>query len=307
MALTYDQINAITIKKYMPKLYDNIFDSNPLLMRLRKKSYEKVDGGTSLMVPLNYAVPGASGWYSGNDTLNTTDTDVITSAEYTWKSLYVSIPILRSDELKNSGDAAMLNFVKSKMKIAEKQMLDLLGTGIYSNATNAKSIVGIRYWMSNSNTNGGISASDYTWWRPAGLDTTSTSTTLALMQTLYNGVTIDNNRPTIISTTRSLYNVYVGLLQPQQRFTDSETANAGFMNLLYQGTPVVADSHAPANHMFFLNENFIHMWAHKDEDMRFTGWKVPVNQNLKVAQILWFGSFGTSNMRLQTAATALTS
>lgn len=46
MALTYDQINAITQKKFMPKLYDNIFDSNPLLMRMKKgDGYKKIDGG----------------------------------------------------------------------------------------------------------------------------------------------------------------------------------------------------------------------------------------------------------------------
>ncbi len=45
MALTYDQVNAITAKKFIPKLYDNIFDSNPLLQRAKKTSYQKVDGG----------------------------------------------------------------------------------------------------------------------------------------------------------------------------------------------------------------------------------------------------------------------
>jgi hypothetical protein len=69
MALTYDQISAITLKYYVPKMYDNIFNSNPLLQRHKKKSYQKVDGGVSVMVPLNYAVPSASGWYAGYDTL----------------------------------------------------------------------------------------------------------------------------------------------------------------------------------------------------------------------------------------------
>lgn len=46
MPLTYSEISAITEKKFIPKLYDNIFDSNPLLKRLRDKgAYEKLDGG----------------------------------------------------------------------------------------------------------------------------------------------------------------------------------------------------------------------------------------------------------------------
>ena len=134
MALTYDQLSAITQKKFVPKMYDNIFNSNPLLQRHRKKSYQLLDGGSSIMVPLNYATPTASGWYSCADTLNVNDNDIITSAEYSWKQLYTNISILRSDELKNSGDSQMVSLVKSKVKVAEKNMEDLLGTGIFSNA-----------------------------------------------------------------------------------------------------------------------------------------------------------------------------
>jgi hypothetical protein len=306
MALTYDQISAITLKKYIPKMYDNIFDSNPLLMRHRKKSYEKLDGGTSIMVPLNYAVPTASGWYSGADTLVTTDNDQMTAAEYQWKQLYVNISIQRSDELKNSGDAQILNFVKSKVKIAEKQMLDSLGTGIYSNATDPKSIIGLRQIVGTSNTVGGISQTTYSWWA-AQVDSSTTTLSLPAIQSKYNAATIDNNKPTVCPTTRTLYNSFVALLQPQQRFTDAETANAGFMNVLFQGAPVIADSHCPANHFFMLNEDYLHLWVHKDEDMRFEPFAKPINQNVKVAKIYWFGAYGSSNCRLQALLSAVTS
>lgn len=46
MALDLNQITAITNKVWLPKLYDNIFDSDPLLQRLKKKSYVKKSGGT---------------------------------------------------------------------------------------------------------------------------------------------------------------------------------------------------------------------------------------------------------------------
>jgi hypothetical protein len=75
---------------------------------------------------------------------STTDNDQITAAEYAWKQLYANISISRLDELKNSGDAAILGLVKNKVKIAEKQMEDQLGTGIFSNATDPKSIVGLQ-------------------------------------------------------------------------------------------------------------------------------------------------------------------
>lgn len=303
---TYDQVSSITQRKIMPKLYDNIFNSNVLMARLKKKSYEKVDGGTTIDVPLNYAQPTANGWYTGADTLITTDNDIITAASYTWKQFYENITILRSDELKNSGDSQIVSLVKNKVKIAEKDLIDKFGTGIYSNGTtDPKSIVGLRAIVSTSNTVGGISQSSNSWWG-AQVDSTTTTLALGAMQTNYNLCTIGNDSPTVGATTRSVYNSYYALLQPQQRFTDSETAKGGFSALMFNGIPIVSDNKCPSGYLYFLNENYLHMWAHKDEDMRFEPFTKPINQNIRVAKIYWMGAFGSSNIRLQGVLSALT-
>lgn len=306
MALSYDQISAITQKKFIPKLVDNIFDSNALLQRTKKKSYEKIDGGTSIMVPLNYAQASAGGWYSGADTLSTTDNDVMTAAEYQWKQIYKSVSINRLDELKNSGDAAILKLVKNKVQIAEKSIQDDMGTGIYSAGTDAKSIVGLRSILSTSNTVGGISQTTYSWWA-AQVDSSTTTLTLAAMQSRDQAATIGNDGPTVIMTTRALYNAYYALLQPSQRFVDSETGKGGFTSLMFNGKPVIVDAHCPSAHMLFLNEQYLHLFYHADEDFRFEPFAKPINQNVKVAKIFWAGAYGSSNCRMQAAMTALTS
>jgi hypothetical protein len=199
----------------------------------------------------------------------------------------------------------MVSIVKGKVKVAEKNMEDQLGTGIFSNATDPKSIVGLQKMMSTSNTIGGIAQSTNSWWNPQ-LDTTSTTTSLSVLQTVWNNCTIGSWSPTVVSTTRSLFNAYYGLLQPQQRFQDTETAGGGFQSLLFNGIPVVPDSHSTSSFWYFLNEDYLHLWAHKDEDMRFEPFAKPVNQNVKIAKIYWMGAFGSSNLRLQGALTALT-
>lgn len=70
MALTWDNVNAITTRKILPKVVDNIFGSNALVSRAKEKFYKKVDGGSTINQPLNYAQNGAGGWYTGTDTLN---------------------------------------------------------------------------------------------------------------------------------------------------------------------------------------------------------------------------------------------
>lgn len=304
MALTWDQISGITEKKFVKKLADNIFDTNPLLKRMKQKSYEKIDGGTSIMVPLNYATTSASGWYTGAYSLSTADNENITAAEYAWAQIYANISVTRLDELKNSGDAQKISLVKSKVQIAEKTVSDSLGTAIYNAGTTLNALVGLRAIVGTSSTIGGISQSTNTWWS-SQVDSTTTTFSLAALQTQYNACSIDNDAPTVIMATRANYNRFYATLQPQQRFMDSESAKAGFSSLMFNGTPFLSDSHCPANHIFILNENYLHLYAHKDEDMRFEPFQKPINQNIKVAKVFWMGSLGSSNNRLHGKLSAI--
>lgn len=305
MALTYDQLSAITEKKFIKKAVDNIFDSDPLMQRAKKKGwYKSIDGGTSIVVPLNYAKNTSGGWYTGAETLLTTDNDVISAAEYAWKQLYENITISRLDELKNSGDAAKVDMVKTKTQIVEKTMIDRLGDGLYSAGTDAKSIIGLRSVVDSGNTVGGIDQSTYSWWQSQE-DGSTTALTMAAMQTVHTALTINNEGPTVVTATRANYNRYYALLQPQQRFMDSDTAKGGFQNLMFNGIPFIAGSKVPSSHIFFLNENYLALFYHKDENMRFEPFQKPINQNVRVAKLYWAGAFGTDNARMHGKLTAV--
>jgi hypothetical protein len=194
MAVTITQLNAITHKFVMKKLHDNIFDSNPLLKKLKEGgSYKSVSGGVTIDEPLNYAA-ATSGWYSGADTLSTTDVENITAASYAWRSLFAGVTISEEDELKNSGDSAVLNLLKSKMQIAEKSLKDDLGTGLFSDGTTAKSIVGLRDIVAADQTVGGISQSTNSWWQ-GQTDTTTTTTTISAMNAVFQDCSIDSEVP----------------------------------------------------------------------------------------------------------------
>lgn len=305
MATNYTQVSAITEKKFIPKLYDNIFNSNPGIKRIKDKSYKKLDGGERIIIPLNYAMTTASGWYTGADTLDVSENENIGGAEYMWKQLYASIAIRRDEELKNSGESQILDLVKLKVQIAEKTMLDKLATGLYSDGTDAESIVGLRDIVATDQTVGGISQTTNTWW--AGqVDSTTAVLTIQAMQVQFNLASVNNDIPTVGLATRTVYNNYYALLQPQQRFQDVETAKGGFTSLMFNGIPIIADSYCPANHLFLLNENYLHLCAHSDEDMRFSEFQEPINQNVKVAKVFWMGALGSSNNRLHAKLSALT-
>ena len=155
-----------------------------------------------------------------------------------------------------------------------------------------------------TDTVGGISGTTYSWW--ASQENSSTTTlSMSALQTMHTTLTKNNKSPTVIQSTRTRYNSYYGLLQPQQRFQDSETAKGGFTSLMFNGIPFIPGSKVPASHLFMLNEDFLHFIVHTERDMKFTGWKDPLNQDVTAAQILFMGALGTSNRRMQGKFTAL--
>ncbi len=306
MALSLDTLNAVTTKYIAPKLFDNIFDSNPVLKRmLGSGQYKSQNGGTQITVPLSYAQVTASGWYAGADTLDTSENELLTAAAYNWASLYAGITITEEDELKNGGDAGVLKILASKVQIAEKTIKDSLGTGIYSDGTDTKSIIGLRDIVATDQTVGGISQTDNSFWR-GQVDSSTTTLTIGAMNTIFEAASIDSEKPTVAVATRTNYTRYYNLLQPQQRFTDSDTARGGFVNLLFNGIPFISDSHTPSAHVFFLNEKHLWLYYHPERNFSTEPYQKPLNQQVKVSRILWMGCLASSNNRLHGKLSAIT-
>jgi len=311
MALSYNEISAITEKYFKPKLVDNIFKSNVLFSRLRDKQ-EKLDGGERVLLPVAYATTTAAGAYYGADTLQTSPNDQITSAEFIWKQYYANITITGLDELKNSGDAAKVSFVKSKVQLAEKSLAYALGNDIYNIGTDAQALVGLRAAVNSSSnyggastTYGGIDRSSYSWWN-AQVDSSTTTLSINAMESLFGLCTIGNVHPTLIVTTQAVWDSYFGLLQPQQRFTDSKMADAGWANITFRSVPVIVDNRAPTGFMFMVNEDYIKLYTHSKRDFKFEPFIKPVNQDIATSKIYWAGILACDNPRLQGVMTALT-
>jgi hypothetical protein len=296
--INYGELGSITHKYFVPKLIDNIFTSNPLLMRARKKWLTLIDGGTQLVAPVAYAVTSAAGWYNGgSDTLSVTSNDQIDSIVLDWAFAYANITIARKDELMNSGKAAIVNFVKAKVQLAEKTLADTLGTGLYNLGTTPNALIGLRLAVGTSRTYGGMNSSTYTWLN-SQVDSTTTLLTIPAMQTLWGQCVVGNDKPTLLVGTQATQNDYYSLLQPQQRFQDEETAKGGFTNLMFNGVPFIVDNHVPSGYLFMLNEDYLHLFVHQDENFRFEPFQKPINQNASSAKIYFSGQLLCDNPRM---------
>lgn len=306
MALNYDELSAITNNYIVPKLVDNIFTSNTLLARARKKWYNtRSSGGDKILVPVAYATTSASAWYDGAETLTITANDQLTSAEFDWKQIHSAITITGRDEAINSGKEAIVNFVRSKIQLAEGTITQNLGTALYNLGTDAKAIVGLRLAIDSAGTYGGIDRSSYSWFA-AQEDSSTTTLSMALLQGLFGDCTQGNSHPTVIPCTQDIYDLVWNKVQPQQRFQDRNMASSGFQSILFNGVPIVVDNHCPASHLFMINEQYIQFIVHANRNFKFVPFVKPTNQDTATAHILWMGALCVSNPRMMGKLGAIT-
>jgi len=309
MALSYSQLDSITEKKFIKKLVDNVYDTNALLARLTRP--EKImlkDGGTKIIAPIIKSKPGVGGYYSDLEELDISHTDDITAAEFEWKQIYEPIRISRADILKNSGDAAKLNLIASKVKIAEKNIKENLGVGLFSDGTastgalTTKQITGLQATIDTSSTYGGIAVADLAEWVAVSKNNSGTDRALSmpLMQQAFGAVTYDDDKPTVMVCRQNVYDQLWSLYQPHQRLMSKEMAQLGFEDVLvFNGKPVIVDSHCEAQKILFLNEEYLGLAVHKDENMRVDKKESLETSNSMLHKIFWMGNLVCNGRRYQ--------
>lgn len=309
MAVSVTAINAITKQGFIPKLVDNVKLSNAMLNYLDKNGgMENLDGGQDIRVPVRYARFSSRGWYSGAESQLTAYNEKKTALVFDWKQFYINITISGIDKLKNAGEAKVIDHVKSEVQSAEEDLRDSFGTGLYSDgSTDPKSIVGSQAWLSTSNTYGGISQSGESWLQ-SNIDSSTTTLSLAKMQERYEAASQPPERPDVITTTETIFNSFHSLLVPNQRFVDSDSAKAGFKNLLFNGAVVFQDSYINSGDMVFWNTKYVKLYSHKDRKFpgEYLDFRKVEGQDAEIATIQWAGALVCSSPRLQAAMTALT-
>ena len=126
-----------------------------------------------------------------------------------------------------------------------------------------------------------------------------------ILQTWVGQATEQPNAPTIFVTTQNIFDGFYALATGKQQFEDSTLASLGFDSVMFRHIPVVVDSHCPASNLFMLNENFLHLYSHRMENFKFSGYKEPTNQKGIIGFIYWTGNLVCNNSRFQGRLTAV--
>lgn len=311
-----DEIVTTTLRNRTGKLADNVTENNALLKRLKMRGNVKpVSGGRTIVQELEYAENGTFKRYSGYETLNINPSDVFTAAEFNYAQAAVAVSISGLEQLQNSGKEAVIDLLGSRIKNAEKTMMNNIAADCYSDGTadGGKQIGGLALLIDTTpatGTVGGINAATWSFWQ--NIANTGTTATAANIQSLMNTVALQLVRGVdyadLIIAGSNKYNFYLQSLQAIQRITSDQDAGAGFTSLKYFGAGNSADvvldggvgGNCPADSMFFINTNYLHFRPHTDRNFAVIGpERHSVNQDAMVKLIGFAGNMTVSNRRLQ--------
>lgn len=307
------EIVTTTIENRSKALADNVSKSHALLDRLEKKGKSKpADGGRKIVQELEFAENGTFGWYSGYDTLNISPQEVFSAAEYDWKQCAVSVTVSGLEELMNSGSEAFIDLLESRIGNAERTMKNQMGAAVYGDGTAAggKAIGGLQLLVADNptaGTVGNINRANWSFWRNqsfSGLTdygaAVSSANIVSYMNRTWMTLVRGSEAPDLVLADNNYYRLYMEALQPNQRFTSSAMAEAGFQSLKFQSADVVFDGGiggaCPANHMYFLNSDYMYMRHHPKRRYSAIGKaeRFSTNQDATVRLMGWMGNMTLS-------------
>lgn len=306
---SFTEVITTTLQGYSKQLADNVTSHNALLNHIDQKGNKMPATGRTIVQELEYAENATAKWYSGYEALDVSPSEIFTAAEFNYKQLNGNVVISGLEQVQNSGKEAVHNLLKSRIKNLEKTLKNTVATALYADGTgtDGKELGGLQSLVADAGTGtvGGINSSTYTWWKNKIYDfsgegiTASATTIQAAMNNLWLQCIRGADKPDVVTAGTTYFNFYWSSLQDNQRFTSDDTAQAGFMNLMFMSAPVFYDDQCTATKMYMLNTDYLFLRPAKGREFVPLGEKASVNQDAMVMPVVWAGNMTTSNRSLQ--------
>lgn len=320
---TITDIIATTIQNRSGELADSLTNNNALLRRVKSKgNVRPFSGGNVILEEIMYNDPNTNNAnsYSGYELINVSPDSPISAAQFSIVQYADAVTMSGLEMLQNSGKEAVIDLLDGRMKVSEARLQNRIASDIYLDGTGngGKNITGLAAAVPDaptSGTYGGIDRATWTFWRSqkySGVTDGGAAVSAANIQAYMTALAIKlvrgTDRADLIVSDNNYFQFYVNSLQAIQRVTTEESAGAGFSSLKFYGGGQTADvvldggigANATANHMWFLNTNYIFFRPHKDRNfVPIGGERQAINQDAIVKLYGWAGNLTTSGAQFQ--------
>ena len=280
--VNYDSLLTTTLSAYRPTLVDNIFKDSVILAALREfGGIEYVDGGDRIQIPLMYEAHTHVGSYRGYETIDIVPQDPFTSAFFRWAEVATTVTISRLEERQNSGEAALLNLLKSKIQHAEMSLREEINSQIvlgtvastcFVSGNSGKDLYPLGYFMpkapgtdpagTGNDDIGNISSASYSWWRARNGDLSSNNAGVdfSLNVSTYKGFIVGLKRlynycsrgsggsPNLVVMNQGTFETYESAVDERSRIQTTKLGEIGFDSLKLRGAECVWDEKVPDIH-----------------------------------------------------------
>lgn len=318
MSLTLEYAAAF-LEYYSPKVADNITNQNGLLFYMKEKGrMKKLPGGDDIREAITFQGTGTGKWYTGLETLDTSQQQVLIESVWDWKNANVNVVISGEERRKNaSAKYRKHELLKTRTEAASAEMSNLVASSQFSDGTGSggKEITGLEAIIADDPTTGtvgNLNSATYSWWRNVVYDFSSegytgseitSSVFLAAMDSVDVDTQHGNQRCDLIVMGKNFYNKYRAACEATKRITVPASAqakilgDAGFNALEFSGIPVLYDANAGDNVAYFLNTNFLNFNVHKDANFVLEKERMAYNQDGMVFPMLFMGNFSCSGRK----------
>jgi hypothetical protein len=316
---SWSDILSTTFAKVSDQFVDNIFKARPLAYFLSQAGQViPIDGGARIQESLIGADNSANTiTYSGGGQLTVGASEEVTSAIYDWKQLASTVTINGLEEAQNSGEAAFLDLLNTKIEVARESVVAKMNEMFYGdNTAAAADFHGLGLLIKDvANPVGGIDPDTNTWWKAqvfnaadAGAFGHTDSTVLdrQMMTHAFNSASVGGDTPTFVLTTQELHEHYESLLQANVRHMDASLADAGFQALEFKGRPVLFDEDCPSGEMYFVNPKYLRLKVHRDRFFKAGPFIQPTDYDTRTMKLLTYGNLTINSRRHQGCIYGLT-
>ena len=276
MSLTISEANTTQKKFYDRKKlsYNQVYEEDPFLSKLKRSHKVTSRGGNSIQFPIRYRKYGRADATGPDAQIRFERKTTRTAGDVDWKYYNVDSMITQEEQVKNDGEPKVIDLLGDKEEEMRQDLTDRLSTDLYTANPNGYGMDSLATMVDAAATYAGLAVVDADTWLSIA---DSSTTQLVLYGTnslsyLMNSATFGKKRPTLINTTRHLASKFESLIEPQKRYADKETANAGFSNVTFHGVPVVGNPFVPSATMYGLCVEDFEFRVNPNFDFETTPW-----------------------------------
>lgn len=325
MPLITEELAALTLDHYRTEVTEQIFFGTPFSAHLMMKDKVKFKGGHELAIPIQYQDSNTVKSFTGSGTLATSGRRQYDNSVWPWREFAGSVFYNQNEVSVNGGPERVVDLIQQRIKdlkteigqYIETMLLGAPGTtgDAQYKLSGLKQIVGTQ-----NNTVGGInsgaSGGANDWWDPQALSKTSATSTAArdYMDAIVKISRGGTDYPTLILSRPKHFVSLSNSMQDAQRYQNAEMADAGFPHLGVWGVPYIYADDDIANaatigeaEVYFLNENYLYLYCHEDNWMKFHDFMRQEDQLVWAAHVSSMGQFACTRRKSQLLMTYGTS